>query len=77
MNIKVYNFFTFAFRKVIKRLCNKNEGVLIRKLNHKNIIEYFEDFIQNEDLYVVLEYFEVHSFVWHDRKCFEFIFNLI
>jgi hypothetical protein len=70
MNIKVYNFFTFAFRKVIKRLCNKNEGVLIRKLNHKNIIEYFEDFIQNEDLYVVLEYFEVEICFVYAMKCF-------
>jgi hypothetical protein len=55
---------------VIKRLCNKNEGVLIRKLNHKNIIEYFEDFIQNEDLYVVLEYFEVQICFVYAMKCF-------
>ncbi len=57
----------FSLRKAMKRLngdcrliSESNEIKLLRRLNHENIIKYFEDFIYNRSLYIIFENCEVN-----------------
>ena len=42
-------------------MCNSEVNQL-REHNHENIIKYYDHFIENEDLHVVIEYCEVNLF---------------
>ncbi len=51
-------------QKTISEVCNSEVNQL-REHNHENIIKYYDHFIENEHLHVVIEFCEVNL-------CFKF-----
>jgi serine/threonine protein kinase len=43
-----------------KLISASNEIKLLRRLHHENIVKYFEDFVYNGSLYIILENCEVN-----------------
>jgi hypothetical protein len=46
-------------QKTISEVCNSEVNQL-REHNHENIIKYYDHFIENEHLHVVIEFCEVN-----------------
>jgi serine/threonine protein kinase len=48
-------------QKTISEVCNSEVNQL-REHNHENIIKYYDHFIENEHLFIVIEYCEVNLY---------------
>ena len=57
-----------------QRLAALNEVIVLSMLNHPNIIQYYENFLEDKALMIVMEYAEgLFDFISFKCSCYEFV----